>query len=240
MTDEPQQILITVQDFDTSISQLQHRKATLGERKELDALESQLAEVATRTAERQVERGALLERQAELEDQIGTLTARRRTIEDRMYADRSAAARDLQAMESEVRHLTQRRAEIEEAELEVMEEQEPIDAALAILVEDRAQLQATADVLRSEVVAAEAVVDAELASVIVARAAEAKRLPTELSDRYETLRARLGGTGAARLIGNHCAGCHLELPSVEVERLRRLPPAEVVTCDQCGRILVRS
>jgi len=82
-----------------------------------------------------------------------------------------------------VRHLTQRRAEIEEAELEVMEEQEPIDAALAILVEDRAQLQATADVLRSEVVAAEAVVDAELASVIVARAAEAKRLPTELSDR---------------------------------------------------------
>jgi len=50
-------------------------------------LESQLAEVATRTAERQVERGALLERQAELEDQIGTLTARRRTIEDRMYAD---------------------------------------------------------------------------------------------------------------------------------------------------------
>ena len=70
------------------------------------------------------------------------------------------------------------------------------------------------------------------------RAAEAALLPTALSDRYETLRARLKGTGAARLIGSHCDGCHLELSSVEVETIRALPPGEVATCEQCGRILV--
>ena len=65
-----------------------------------------------------------------------------------------------------------------------------------------------------------------------------RSLPTALSDRYETLRARLKGTGAARLVGSHCDGCHLELGSVEVEKIRALPPGEVATCEQCGRILV--
>jgi predicted nucleic acid-binding Zn-ribbon protein len=46
------------------------------------------------------------------------------------------------------------------------------------------------------------------------------------------------GTGAARLIGSHCDGCHLELPSMEVERIRALPAGEVATCEQCGRILI--
>ena len=38
--------------------------------------------------------------------------------------------------------------------------------------------------------------------------------------------------------GSHCDGCHLELSSVEVEQIRALPPGEVATCEQCGRILV--
>ena len=81
-------------------------------------------------------------------------------------------------------------------------------------------------------------IDAALAEAIRSRAAEAALLPTALADRYETLRARLKGTGAARLVGSHCDGCHLELSSVEVEKIRALPPGEVATCEQCGRILV--
>jgi hypothetical protein len=42
----------------------------------------------------------------------------------------------------------------------------------------------------------------------------------------------------ARLIGHHCDGCHLELSSAEVERIRHQGPDTIVTCDQCGRILV--
>ena len=64
------------------------------------------------------------------------------------------------------------------------------------------------------------------------------QLPPALYERYELLRARLKGTGAARLIGNHCDGCHLELSAGEVERIRATTPDRVATCDQCGRILV--
>jgi len=239
MIDEAQQILISVQDLDTHVRQLEHQKAGLKERQALEEIEAQIAANRRRSGERQAERSLLADRQSDLEAQIATLNARRHAIEERMYADRSAAARDLQAMESEVRHLTELRSGLEESELEIMEEQEPIDLDLAALGDDRSALEASASALRDALNAAEAVVDAELASVIAERAEKARHLPSALADRYETLRARLGGTGAARLVGSHCSGCHLELASVEVERLRRLPPGEIVTCDQCGRILVR-
>ncbi len=81
-------------------------------------------------------------------------------------------------------------------------------------------------------------IDAALGEAVGSRAAATALLPAALSDRYETLRARLKGTGAARLLGSRCDGCHLELSSVEVEKIRALPPGEVATCEQCGRILV--
>jgi uncharacterized protein len=239
MTDEAQQTLIAVQDLDTHIGQLEHQKVTLAERRELEALESQLEANAKLSAQRRSERAVFSDRQAELEEQIQTLTSRRQAIEARMYADRSAAARDLQAMEAEVRHLTELRSALEESELEVMEAQEPVDEALAALLEERRTLEGSAGELRTAVGAGEAVIHAELSTITAERAELARQLPTDLADRYETLRARLGGTGAARLVGRRCSGCHLELASVEVERLKRLPPSEVVTCDQCGRILVR-
>jgi uncharacterized protein len=238
--DDPLAVLLRVQDLDTAISQLQHRKATLAERRELDALEATLATSVARAGDLDARRQALLDRQAELEEQIGGLTARRKALEDRMYADRGSASRDLQAMDDEIRHLTQRRAEIEEVELEVMEEQEPIDADLARLADERSQLEAAAASLRTAVAVAEALVDDEISTFEASRGVEAARLPTDLGDRYEVLRGRLAGVGAARLVGNRCDGCHLELPSAEVDRIRHLPPGTVVTCDQCGRILVRA
>jgi predicted nucleic acid-binding Zn-ribbon protein len=53
------------------------------------------------------------------------------------------------------------------------------------------------------------------------------------------LRGRLGGIGAARLVGSRCDGCQLTLAAAEVERVKRADPGTVVHCEECGRILVR-
>ncbi|HLT11583.1 MAG TPA: C4-type zinc ribbon domain-containing protein, partial [Micromonosporaceae bacterium] len=37
-----------------------------------------------------------------------------------------------------------------------------------------------------------------------------------------------------------CEGCRLELSGSEKARVRSAPPDEVVRCDECGRILVRT
>jgi hypothetical protein len=215
-----------------------HRRAALTERVGLTALEAELAGLVAREAELVTRRNELVGAQKELETQITAYNERRSGIEQRMYAARGSSTRDLQAMDEEVRHLNQRRSELEDEELVVMVDQEPIDAALAELVLRKAPLDDKAKILRAEVAEGQAEIDGELTTARAARAAEAAELPPALSERYEALRTRLKGTGAARLIGHRCDGCHLELSPVEVDRIRAATPDTVVTCDQCGRILV--
>ena len=232
--------LLAVQDLDTSITQLQHRRDALPETSGLAAVETELAGLESRRADAAARRAVLADTQKRLEEQIAGITERRDSIEKRLYAATSSSGRDLQAMQDEVRHLTDRRAELEELELVAMLDQDPIDAELAELRATMDPIEARAEELRGQVAHDRLEIDTTLASAVGSRAAEAAKLPTALADRYETLRARLKGTGAARLIKSHCDGCHLELSSVEVERIRALPPGEVATCEQCGRILVPS
>jgi hypothetical protein len=230
--------LLAVQDLDTSITQMEHRRNALSETSGLVAVESELATLGAEQADATGRRAALTATQNGLEEQIAGITERRDLVEKRLYAATSSSARDLQAMNEEVKHLTDRRAELEELELVTMLEADPIDAELAALRERITPLEVKANELRDEVEQERLEIDAAIASAAGTRAAEAAQLPSALSDRYEALRSRLKGTGAARLIGSHCDGCHLELPSMEVERIRALPPGEVATCEQCGRILI--
>jgi len=238
VTDNALTHVLAVQDLDTSITQLQHRRAALAEASGLAAVEAELRGLEAERSDAATRRAALAATQKDLEEQIGGISERRTSIEQRLYAATSSSGRDLQAMSDEVRHLTERGAELEELELVAMLDQDRVDAELAALRDRTAPLQARADELRAQMSHDELEIDAELATAVGSRAAEAALLPTALSDRYETLRARLKGTGAARLIKNRCDGCHLELSSVEVEKIRALPPGEVATCEQCGRILV--
>jgi predicted nucleic acid-binding Zn-ribbon protein len=230
--------LLVVQDLDTSITQLQHRRAALPEKSGLTALEAELAALDVERHTAQTQRDVLVATQKDLEGQIAVVTERRTGIEQRMYAARGSSTRDLQAMDEEVRHLADKTTELEELELVAMVDQEPFDATLAALAERRAPLESKAVALRTEVAEGEAEIDAELATATIARTAEAATLPAALAERYEALRSRLKGTGAARLIDHHCGGCHLEMAQSEVEKIRRMPPDTMVTCDQCGRILI--
>jgi hypothetical protein len=230
--------LLAVQDLDTSITQMEHRRDALVESSGLANVEAELASLGAVQADAASRRAVLTATQKGLEDQIAGITARRDLVEKRLYAATGSSARDLQAMNEEVKHLTDRRAELEEQELVAMLEADPIDAELAALRERMGPLQVKAKELREQVEQERLEIDAAIASAAGTRAAEAAQLPAALSDRYEKLRARLKGMGAARLIGSHCDGCHLELPSMEVERIRALPAGEVATCEQCGRILI--
>jgi uncharacterized protein len=237
MTDDLARLL-AVQDLDTTITQLEHRRAALAETSGLAAVERQLDALEAERDDADARRAVLSATQKDLEEQIAAIRERRSTVETRMYAATGSSARDLQAMNDEVRHLTERQSELEELELVAMLEQDPIDAELAALRERTVPLEAQGEDLRRQVAEAQVEIDGALSEAVGSRAAEAVLLPAALSDRYETLRSHLKGTGAARLVGSHCGGCHLELSSSEVEKIRALPPGEVATCEQCGRILV--
>jgi len=231
--------LLEVQDHDTAIDQLRHRRSSLPEQSELAGVEGRLAGLESRAAEVQGGRDELGVRQAALEEQIEASRSRLTELERRMYGGQVSAARDLQAMDDEVKHLKRHISELEDREIEIMEALEPIDGELRAAETQRAAWRHDRDRLRTAIAEAVAGIDADVAAQSDARRAAAATVPADLLTRYERLRTTLAGTGAARLVGGSCSGCHLTLPAMEVDRIRKAPPDEVITCDQCGRILVR-
>jgi uncharacterized protein len=234
---EPFDTLMEVQEHDILLDQLRHRRETLEERTQLRQVSERRSGLAQELSEIQGQVDDLAARQRDLEERIASAAGRRHEIEQRMLTG-GAASRDLQAMDSEVHHLALRQESFEEEELALLEEEEPLDV---LLDERRAAdqaLAAEAGRLTSAVADAEEEIDRDIKAEEAAREQSAGGLPADLRERYELLRARKGGVGAARLVGDRCDGCHLTLPSVEVERIRLLPPGEFATCDQCDRILV--
>jgi len=120
-----------------------------------------------------------------------------------------------------------------------MEAIEPLDAELADLSGQERAATDRADLLRVDVARAEEAVEAGLGREQEARDDAVAGVADDLIDRYEKLRARLGGVAVARLVGGRCTGCNLLLPTSEVDRIRHEDPDTLVFCEQCGRILVR-
>ena len=231
--------LMKVQERDTTIDRLRHRRAALPERSALSVLEQRVADLEARITEITARSEAVGARQSQLESEVGALEARIKEIERRLYSGTVSASRELQAMSAEVASLKRRRSSVEDEVLVAMEEGEPLSRQLGTLDAERNQLDAESEGLRAVLVEAEVTIDAEITTESTARAAAADAVPPELILTYEGLRARLDGIGAARLVGSSCSGCHLVLPSAEVARVKREPPDALVFCDQCGRILVR-
>lgn len=230
--------LLVVQEHDLALDRLAHRRATLPERAAIAELMSQLM-VARMTEEMtRIGRDELLTRQSGLGAEATAITKRVVEIERRLYGGSVSASRELAAMAAEVQSLERRRSEVEDRLLAVMEETEPVEAALAEASKQRASLEAEQARQGDALAAAELIIEAEAEVERATRQAAAAAVPTALAERYEQLRARLGGVGAAKLNNGSCGGCHLALPSAERERLRHLAPDGIATCDQCGRILV--
>jgi predicted nucleic acid-binding Zn-ribbon protein len=231
--------LLAVQEHDTVIDQLRHRRSSLPERASLREVEAARAVLAGERSVAVAARDEVAGRQASLERDIATSEARIAEIDKRLYSGSVSASRDLQAMQHEIDSIKHRVSTLEDAALAAMEEREPLDLAVSSLDERDAALEASGVALATAIVEAEAAIESELASEVSARAAAVSAVDADLVASYEQLRSRLDGIGIARLEHGTCMGCRMKLPATELDRLKREPADAIVHCDQCGRILVR-
>jgi hypothetical protein len=231
--------LLDLQDRDVHIDQLRHRRANLPERAALTANEKA---VVALDAERigVAERLGELERsQKRLEDDIASIAEKQSSENLKLYSGSITAPKELQALQDEIANLGTRQRQLEDQELDLMEQAEPVQAEIDSIDERRAALDAEIATLRTSVADAESAVEAELAAELAERDSIAGGIPAEMLATYEKLRARLGGVAVARLEGSQCLGCHLSLPATEVDAVRHAAPDAVVIHEECGRILVR-
>ena len=148
--------------------------------------------------------------------------------------------KDLERMQHELTSLDRRISTLEDEELEVMEQLEAAQAGLAELSGEVAAADGRLSglVTGRDLKAAE--IDSELDRLTGERATAVEGMPEDLLALYERLRTNKNGVGAAELRQRRCNGCQLTIDNAELAVIRALPSNEVVRCEECQRILVRT
>lgn len=229
--------LLLLQDLDSEIDRIRHRREALEERRkerEAAAAVDKATEQKKRSA---LEVATLRSRTGELDAAATEVRSRIESLNKRMFGS-NVAARELSSLDAEVSALGRRLEEIEDEELAAMEALEEAEARRKRYASELEQAEATLAAAREELSQAEAALDAETAAVSSRRAPLVADLPAEVAAGYEELRKRLGGVAVAKLEGRRCGGCHLDLSAAEYEALRHARPEDLPTCESCGRILL--
>ena len=230
--------LLDLQDLDLAIDQQRHRRSHLPERVALADVDARATALKDDLAAATVARDEVARRQAETETELAATEARADAVNRRLYSGEVSASRELKAMADDVESLKARASGLEDQVLELLDEREPLDQRVSSLTTEIADNARERKEVLGRLEAAEAAVNQELAALVPRRDEAAAAVPGPLLDTYEGLRSRLGGVGVARVVGNRCDGCHLTLSAVELDRIRHAAPGDVVTCEQCSRILV--
>jgi uncharacterized protein len=234
-----QQKLLPLAAEDVALTQLAHRRKTLPEAAAVDAALDAERALAAALVRAETEARDLDREVKRLEADVDVVRQRATRDQQRLLAG-GLPAREVTALQHELESLARRQGDLEEQELELMERQETADATLKSAQEGLQN--AEADRQRAEQLRDDALADIADATARheAARADVAGGIPAPLLTLYERIRAQTGTTGAALLKARQCQGCRIELFGKELAAVRNADPHEVVRCDNCGRILVRT
>jgi len=237
---EAQLRLLELADLDAELGRLDHRRRGLPEHAELSELEQRDRELRDEIAALEATEGDLKREQGKAEADVEQVRSRITRDRARLDAGQVSSPKELENLQSEIESLQRRQSDLEDVELEVMERREAAQARLAEAREERKRVAAdiqSATARRDEILAELAEQSGKAAD---RRAAVAAEEPADLMDLYEKLRAQHGGVGAAALRRGQCQGCHLSLNTVDLNAIRAAAPDEVIRCEECRRILVRT
>ncbi|MGB5951010.1 MAG: C4-type zinc ribbon domain-containing protein [Ornithinimicrobium sp.] len=233
-----QMALLDVQAIDTRVAQCDHRRASLPQRAELQALTPRLEAAESAVVLKQTAHDDIKQQVRKAEADV--LVVRDRMARDQKRLDAGiGSAKDLQGLQHEMTSLARRQAALEDEELEIMERAEDAEKEAAAATAELAALTDHAASLTAQIIELEAEIDADRRATMAPRADIAAQVGDDLLALYDKIRAR-SGTGAAALVARACGGCQLELNAVEVSRFRSADEDEVLRCEECSRILVRT
>jgi predicted nucleic acid-binding Zn-ribbon protein len=226
--------LYELQSLDVKIAQANTKLAALDG---ASALKRRLA--AAKFAAESAE-SALVAQEIELKDaelKLKTVDEKRSTFEKRLYGGAVTNPKELGAVEKEVKILKSQQEQLDGRTLELYDSvdktRSAAQAARHTVTETETKLKAA---LATEA-AERAGLESELKEFTSLREAAAATVTDRaLMSRYEAVRKRSGNTGIAKLARDRCEGCHTSVTSFTTRKL--FEDKEIVSCENCGRILV--
>jgi uncharacterized protein len=232
--------LLDLQDLDSRADQLRHQRRTLPEIARLAELTETRAKTDGLVQDARIAVDDLTAEQAKVDGDVEQVKARRDRDQQRMDQGLVSNPKDLQRMQEEMVSLARRISSLEDDEIEVMERLEEAQARLDTLTSEIGEIDAQVAEVTASRDARIAEIEQSLAALDAERGPVAGELPTDLLALYDRLRESKGGVGAALLRARRCEGCNLDVDHAELATIRAAAPDDVLRCEECSRILVRT
>ena len=232
--------LLDVQEIDSAYEGLRHQARNPVEGPDLEENAVLREQLDGRRRDLQVQVDDLTREQRKADQDVEQVKSRRVRDQQRLDSGQVGNPKDLEHLQHELVSLDRRINDLEDAELEVMERleeaQQDLEATrsqLAAVEERIAELTRARDARREEL-------KLEAAALRERRGPLVADLPEPLLSLYDRLREQKDGVGAAALRARRCGGCSLQLDNQVLAEIAAKPSDEVLRCEECGRILVRT
>jgi hypothetical protein len=236
---EAQLRLLELAELDAELSRLDHRRRSLPELEEYQRIEGRDAELRDELTALEAAESDLGREQAKAEADVDQVRSRVERDQIRLDAGQVSSPRELENLQSEIASLARRQSDLEEIVLDVMERQEAAERRRDSLTQEQSTLARQRDEVAARRDAALEEIGEQAEKAGSLRASVVAAVPDDLLGLYEKLRTQ-HGVGAAALRAGRCEGCHLSLNTVDLARIRAAAPDEVLRCEECRRILVRT
>ena len=222
------------------MDQLAHRRSTLPEHAALVDVEARLRTLGDEIVGVETEASDLSRELRKAEGDVDQVRERAERDQKRLDGGQVSSPKELESLQHEIATLGHRQGDLEDVVLEIMERVESAQSRRAELGAQQEAAQAQRLDLMASRDTTTGDIDGEVAQLGSQRSTQVSGLDEALVALYEKIRAQQGGVGAAELTARRCGGCRLELNNVEIGQLRDADPDEVMRCDECRRILVRT
>jgi predicted nucleic acid-binding Zn-ribbon protein len=233
---DPARPLLDVQELDTAIDRLTARIRALEAGEDASTALDEANEAERVLGELRLRLDELSRDQARFEHEIDSMSQKEAAEERRLYDGSVANARELDSIRHEVENLKKRRSDREDELLGLMEIREEVETRERSAAEGSAALRSRVDEVEGAAAEEHSRLTADLKEKTEARAALASSIDPELLELYEDLRPQKRGVAAVALVDGVCQGCHEQLSSVYLDRLKRAEGPK--RCEHCRRILV--
>ncbi|WP_194291413.1 zinc ribbon domain-containing protein [Cumulibacter manganitolerans] len=231
--------LLDLADVDKSLNRLRHERNAIPELKTIEDADRQLAATRGDVVEAQTAQNDLDREIQRLEADIDSVRSRIARNQQRLDSGAVSSAKDVASLEHEMQTLHRRQSTLEDQELELMGRAEELEAQLKEVGSARQAVEEIRAGALAERDQKWAESDQTISMTQTQRDAMAATFDSELLALYDKIRAT-GVPGAALMTQRRCGGCRIELAGSELAAVRAAAPEEIVRCESCRCIMVRT
>jgi uncharacterized protein len=223
--------LLVLQDRQQKIRQIQNETKTLPlQRKQLE--EQLAASAASLEAIKQKARQVEVDRKR-MELDVGTRTTSIARLKTQQYETRKND--EFQALGHEIERYEKEIAQIEDQELELMVEADKLKAEIAA---EETKAHSAKELITRQLADLESkgtTLEKRMEELSVERGEIAAKIDEDVLTRFERLFASKGDAAIVALEHEVCTGCHMKVTTQTAVQVKA--GKEIVSCEQCGRIL---